>query len=141
MLAATDSGVQAALGLLAAMVIHAASVMELYVWIGRCSVVSQRSFVVQAAVGVINLGSAGLFVLAGVVLDPAIGAQLNGHGGQLEGMNLVPALAGSASIEGALLRLADWLLPAGGSVQSTAGAQRFVLHYHFIEMPLFMVNI
>ena len=86
----------------------------------------------QATVGVINLGSAGLFVLAGVVLDPAIGAQLSGHGGQLEGMNLVPALAGSASIEGALLRLADWLLPAGGSAQSTAGAQRFVLLYHFI---------
>ena len=85
--------------------------MELDLGIGGHGFMAERGCVVKAAVGVINLRVAHGLVLAGVIADPAIGALLGGHGGFVEGRVSIPRV-GAASREGALLRLADGLLPA-----------------------------
>ena len=80
----TESGVDRFSGLLAAVLIDAAAVVELHGCF-RCCCMAERGVVVLTAIGVVDAGRAQALMLRRVIGDAAVGALCCGHGNGLEG--------------------------------------------------------
>jgi hypothetical protein len=137
---ATESAVGLLAGFRLPVLIGVAAVVQLDTGVGIGGLMAERSLVMLTAVGVIDLGLAWLLVLVGVISDASIGALFDRHGWSLEGMGVHPSESGTASMEGALLRLAEGYFRLVDRRRSADQAQRFVLQECCTSKLLFMVN-
>ncbi len=86
----TDLAVAACGGVILAVMVDLAAIIEFHLGISRSCVMLEGSLIALSAVDMLHGAVTGLLVVSSLVGDAAIGAFLSGHGMSLEGMGFLP---------------------------------------------------